>query len=144
MRSGGEKRGKILAEDDRQVLLDSETDGSVIEVQRSDISILEREDSEKRSTGGYLSFYSTVPKKKRKPEPEPHYLTGADSSVKASRMFATESSEEKPTAMDKLDTMFQDFMDKHPEIEKGLKGLMDKAIKDSSELDKLVAAAKQN
>lgn len=145
MRSGEYKRGKILRETPDEVLFDSENDGAIVEVKKSEISIIDRETVTAGGTGG-LNFVSVAPKKqKAKPAAKPSFFeriskpTDAKEEAGAAKMFAPE---QQSAMLDKAEKMFQDLMAKNPQMRQWLDDIVKNLDIKSKELDKVVEAAK--
>ncbi len=143
MKSGQTKRGKILAEDEKRILLDSETDGSVVDVPKSEISIFDREVSEgDREKGRFLNYYSASPKKKAKTI-EPEKPSGPAKRSALPRKFSLTSS--ASASFEKIETMIESWlMANHPEWTEWYTQLKERYAQKSLELDKLAAAVKQS
>lgn len=140
LKSGETKTGTVIAQEDDHILFKSESDATVVEIPRDSISILDGPVGDKK---GSVGFFSTVPKKKKKAKGAP-FRTLAQAMDPNGKATQNEIEEEEsgPTTFEKLDSMFTEWMEKHPEAAKWFQDMADKSIKDSDRLDALANAAK--
>ena len=148
LKNGKTKEGKIIEETDEHVLIDSKEDGMVMEVKRSDISIIDRAVEAGTPTKGSVGFFSTSPRKRKKKSWFPE-LAKEDATVLPTDTQA-ESEPEKPGGMDqagilsKLESYFQEWTQKNPETSRWMDGLIKSFKGKSDEFDRAVDAAKNS
>ena len=144
LRSGQNKKGRVVHETDKQILFDSQTDGAVIEVQRSDISILDRDPgAAAEQNKGSVSFFTTSEKKKKRAK---SFFDGPETGKEPTSTEEEARSEGKPdqaAMFGVMENYFQDWLKKNPEMEKFLSELVQKFKGKSEDFDQAVEAAKQ-
>jgi len=144
LKTGETKTGRILAESEGQVLF-QEMDGTVSELRSSAISIMDRSDVS--GNGGRVSFFTNSPRKKKKvvaPEKPSLLLTFPGSKpLDPSASQAPSDEGVRDATFENLDKILQVWLEKHPEAQEWLEKAADKAIKNSAQLDELVAQAKK-
>ncbi len=125
-KSGKTKTGRILAESKEHILF-QDIDGALCEIVPSDISILDR--GNVSGNGGHVSFYSTSPRKKKKPTPKHPQIIGATNG------FSGTPPTSVPTGMDSQGTSLSDlkkrldlWLERYPESREWLES----ATKDDS------------
>ena len=145
MKSGDNKKGKILEETDTKILFQSKAEGLVVEVPKSDISIIDRDESLKQK--GFVQLFSSPPPKKKKKrnwlDPE---IPGASEKNISPTKKASASEEESfdpESAFQSVQKTLLDWLQTHPEAKKFIREWMKKFNGKSDEMDKLMRAAKE-
>lgn len=142
LKSGERMEGKILAETETDILMDSESDGVMIEIPKNTVSILDRT-PDPDAPEGQVSFYTAVPKKHKPPSAGSRgKFTGAAQTLQ--RDATPLEGEDTSPSFDMLDKMFQSWLEKHPKFREWLESLEDRAIQQAAQLNQLADAAKQN
>lgn len=143
MKSGEYKRGKILKETSDTFLFDSENDGSVVEVRKKDVSIMERDQAAGEKKGG-LSFFSVAPKREvDRPASIWDRMMKPSATKKKDPLSDILSAEGQDRSWDKIEKLFQELLSKNPEWQKWLDDLMKNMDAKSGEMQKLFDAAKK-
>ncbi len=150
LKSGENKKGKILEEGETKILFDSQKDGMVIEVPRSNISIVDRDEGLKQK--GFLQTFSTSPKNKKikknfwggEDEEEKQSKTiFSESGVEAKPMFNVESSADHGFSFDSIEKMIDHWLQDHPETNKLIQEWKARFKDQSEDLEKMVRVAKE-
>ena len=147
MKSGENKKGKILEETEKSVLFNSQADGVVTEVPKSDISIVDHDPApgEPQKSKFLSEFSTTVPKKRyqslaiKKDEAPPD--------KDPLSFFAKPGNKQAPSdqsaSFQAFTKMIIDWLSAHPETQKLLPEWLGKLKSKEGELDKLAKVAKE-
>ncbi len=143
MKNGQTKEGRILAENDGQILF-QQSNGDVSEVAATSVSIIDRA-VVPGGKAGQVSFFTTSPRKKKKAAPPPSEETApVDASVTLPALEGMSKPPAQDPSLDNMDRMLQDWLEKHPDMKEWLETAADKAIKRSAEMNDLLDQAKQS
>ena len=138
LKSGEKKQGKILEDDNKRILF-KQTDGMVVEVPRSTISIVDHEwtnaDLKKH---GFLSLFSTPPPSKKK-----HQFLVVGDSVGPPEHQEPGQQLNQAASFGKFETFIERWLKEHPAFTKHLEETIQKFKGKEADMDELVKAAKQ-
>ena len=128
LKSGESKKGKVLGESKGQVLFERAEDRMVIELPKSSISIVGRdEDNGSTTKKRYVNFFSEPSKDKKRQR--------------------TDAADDRASVQAELFTKFENFImrwiEEHPGVGQKIQEALAKSKSKSDQLDELVKAAKQ-
>jgi hypothetical protein len=148
MKSGENKKGKIIEETEKAVLFNSQEDGAVIEVPKASIAIVDRDlQSGTPPPKGSVQIFSTPPKKKKNkilwelenpPAEKPSLAASSDGPAPVAPKIDMGGQEKNFQSFMKL---IEDWVRNHPEAEKYIQEWMKKFAGNQGEVEKLIKVA---
>ena len=147
LKSGENKKGNIIEEGSDKILFNSTTDGAVIEIPRSDITILDKDPSSGSiAKKGSVSFFTEAPKKAREKRTRQVLHVNGDSSVQAVEEEVVPDKKDllaDVASITSLEEYIDEWLKDHPEAKKIVDDFKKKFQANSDELDKAIVSAKQ-
>lgn len=146
LKTGESKKGKVLEETESKVLFDSQETGSVVEIPKISITLIDRDVLDGPSKGS-VSFFSESPKSKRSKE---------DHSSKMRKSLAIMEDGDSQTGLapkdplgqaeqfKRLEQIIEKWLAAHPEFMKVLRDVVEKFKSKSDEMDKVVKVAQNS
>ena len=143
MKSGENKKGKIIQETDKTVLFNSQADGLVVEIPKSSIAIVDRDVS--KTPQGALQFFSAAPRKSKAviDLPPPNIGSAQPDLEEPPAAEPEPPVSGQAAAMQTLLKKVEDWVRSHPEAEKYIQSWAGKFKGNQDEVDKLVKKAKE-
>ena len=151
LKSGESKKGKVLEETEKSVLFNSQADGLVTEVPRSEIAIVDKDvTSGSAPAKGSVQFFSVAPKKqevKKKSFFEMLEKEGGDATEKSlETKRSQEGKEEAPdqaAVLQPLIKVIAGWLHNHPEAENYVQEWKERSKNNKEDLDKLAKTANE-
>ena len=147
MKSGENKKGRILEETEKSVLFNCEADGVVVEVPKNTIAIVDRDIQNQESPSkGSVQVFSVPPKKKTKWVPREPEQEGDLIAMPPNKPVSGDPNDPlagQAANFQSFVKLIEDWVRSHPEAEKYIQEWMKKFSGKEDEIEKLIKTAKE-